>query len=128
MASLPKPRAPGEPYESDTANRGDDAGAAQPPLPMLCDLSHGLRHSARKSCEEQALDREDKAKRGKKIPHFAGCPVPAMHQLFAGGAGAARETEGCGAEPRPEGSLKYRKKLDPGAITMRVVSGLKPFS
>jgi hypothetical protein len=95
---------------------------------MLGDLSHGLGDSARKGGEQQALDRENETERGKKISHFAGCPVPAMHQLFAGGAGAARETEGCGASPRPEGSLKYRKKLEPGDITMRVVSGLKPFS
>jgi hypothetical protein len=128
MACLPEPRAPGEPYEGDTANRRDDAGTTQPPLPVLSDLPHRVRNSAREGCEKQAFDRENEAERGKKISHFAARPGSAMHQLFAGGAGAARETEGCDAGPRPEGSLKYLKKLEPGAITMRVVSGLNPFS
>src|SRR5690242_20006928 len=103
MASLPKPRAPGEPYEGHPANRRDDAGTAQPPLAVLSDLPHRVRDSAREGREKQALDRKNEAERGKKISHFAARLTPAMHQLLAGGAGAARETEGCGAGPRPEG-------------------------
>ena len=105
-AALPKAGAAGEPDESDTANRRDDARASQPPLPVLRDLPHGPRHALRKCREEQPFYRKDETKRGKKIPHFPARPAPATDQLFVGGAGAAREAEGCGTEARPDGSLK----------------------
>jgi hypothetical protein len=96
MARLfsPKARSSGKPYQSHTADRRDDPGAAQPPLPMLRNFSHGTGNSTREGREQQPFDGEDEAESSNEISHFAARPVPATHQLFAGGAGVARDAEG----------------------------------
>jgi hypothetical protein len=93
------------------------------PLAMIGHLPHRARHAARKGSKENTLDSEDKSEGRKKISHRRQSRPSARGYLLAGGAGAAGVAGWAGTAP--DGSLKKRRKLDPGDNTIRVDSDFR---
>ena len=100
------------------------------PLAMLRCLAHRPRDTTREGGKQYPLDSEDETEGREEISHFAAGPTLATRHLLAGAGaeGGGTAAGACAACPAPLGSLKYRKKLELGDSTMRVVSDFSPVS